>query len=334
MGPPLELKRKHRLEFLRCLYDLAHGSERGLVYIDEVGAALHLDETEADSAARYLIEKGLVSVRLQRIISLTRAGVDEVETALEAGELPASPVPVEVISIDSLLHQPPPPPVPAYRDEAFGAAVPAMPMPPMPRHIAPDDTPELAAAEFRQICEALNLDPRELTGDLPPAPPAHLLQFDEISMPMSAEPPPPAERIEVARTEAATATIAAPPSVLPARRVLFRLPYADDLEVIVASIRLHVPEIEMDPMDHAELLAEIDTVRTQLSSPRPKLNIILAALDSMLSIFGASEAGPSAGEPSSSRAGRHASDHVLTMLPALLDLRERLVRDAARPGGA
>ena len=88
MAATLEQRRKQRFQFLRSLYEMSRGSERVLFYVEEVGDAVGLGALDAEAAAQYLGEKRLIRVVMANIISISQAGADELETALEQPEQP------------------------------------------------------------------------------------------------------------------------------------------------------------------------------------------------------------------------------------------------------
>ena len=50
----LDQRRTQRFQFLRALYEMSRGSERVLLYVEEVGDAVGLGEMDALAAAQYL----------------------------------------------------------------------------------------------------------------------------------------------------------------------------------------------------------------------------------------------------------------------------------------
>ena len=88
-APSPDATQKQRLKFLRCLYDLTHGSAAIPIHIEEIMEVLHLEEQEAETTIRSLLKKDLIRLRLQCIVSLTQAGIDEVK----ASSKPTCPAP-------------------------------------------------------------------------------------------------------------------------------------------------------------------------------------------------------------------------------------------------
>ena len=86
MAANLDQRRTQRFQFLRALYEMSRGSERVLLYVGEVGDAVGLGEMEALAAAQYLGDKRLIRFVMGQIISISHAGIDELETALEQPE--------------------------------------------------------------------------------------------------------------------------------------------------------------------------------------------------------------------------------------------------------
>ncbi len=277
MAPSLDGKRKQRSDFMRCLYAMTYGSERGLVYIAEIAEVMHVDDTEAETAARHLAEKGLIIIRLQCIVSLTQVGIDEVESILEQPYQGLHVAPAPDVKQPSVTSRP------ASVSEAEGRIPPR----PMPARIVPNDSDERAALELKQICAAIGLDPREVTGELGevpvvnPSPPRNgLVQHDG------------GKRPDV-------------PSLAP---VSFE---EGDLDSILESLKLQLPKLGLGWDYMAEARAEIDTARAQLSSPRPKAKIVATCLESLLSILENTGAAAS-------------TSNVRANLPAIRDFCERL----------
>jgi hypothetical protein len=256
-----DLKRKHRFDFLRCLYDLAYGSERGLVYIEEIAEIIHIDDMEAEIAARHLAEKGLIIIRLQRIVSLTEVGIDEVESVVAQRDQPVHAAPAPTVS---------PPPVNPQLREMSDTAAHKQPRP-MPARIVPNDTEERAALELKQICAAIGLDPKEITGEL--AEHHNFPAMDACEPELYGSGPPNG----VVQHEDASG---------PDARSLAPLPFEErDLDVMLESLKLRLPNLGLVWDDMAEARAEIDTARAQLSSPRPKMKIVAISLETLLSIL-------------------------------------------------
>jgi hypothetical protein len=163
----LEQRRKQRFEFLRCLYKMSHGSERVLFYIEEVGDAAALGELEALAAAQSLAERRLIRVVMGHIISISQAGADELEAALEQPDQPTMHLPPP----QTVASRPVAAPLTPIEDgtEIREEWVREEPIEPVPGgHILEDESNELAATELKRICEAIGLDPKELAGDLAP----------------------------------------------------------------------------------------------------------------------------------------------------------------------
>jgi hypothetical protein len=111
----LDQRRKQRFQFLRCLYEMSRGSERVLLYVEEVGDAVGLGETEALAAAQYLGEKRLIRIVMGHIISISQAGTDELEIALDQPEQATTHFP----PAQSVVWKPITPP-PTIAQEAIG----------------------------------------------------------------------------------------------------------------------------------------------------------------------------------------------------------------------
>lgn len=319
----LEQRRKQRFQFIRCLYEMSRGSERVLLYDHEVGDAVGLGRMEAESAAQYLAERGLVRVVMGHIISISQAGADELEAALEQPEQATSHFPpaqgiawmpvtaepsiaqnaigkptVNQASIEPLQEAPnasiqeesarpspahalPAHPLPAQIvQKDSDESSPEAPIKPLPAHIVQNDSDELAALDLQRICEAIGLDPKEITGELAPH------HNRPVSDPVyRLAPEPVLHRYE--EQEPQDVSTAADNGLLqpqPDSSSPFSFNEAD-LDVILESLRLKLPNLEFAPDDLAEAEAEIDTARAQLASPKPKLHILAASLKTLSSLL-------------------------------------------------
>ncbi|MGA9720689.1 MAG: hypothetical protein WBQ79_20580 [Acidobacteriaceae bacterium] len=287
MAPSSDGKRKQRSDFMRCLYAMTYGSERGLVYIAEIAEVMHVDDMEAEIVARYLAEKGLIIIRLQRIVSLTQLGIDEAESILE------QPYQGLHVAVAPDVKPPAVIPRPPSMSEAEGRKPPR----PMPARIVPNDSDERAALELKQICAAIGLDPKEITGELGEL---HTFPGMETCGPEVNRSDP---RNDLVQHDDGT-RLDLPSQALPSFD-------EKELDSILASLKLQVPKLGLGWDDMAEARAEIDTARAQLSSPRPKAKIVVTCLESLLSILENSCAAASA-------------SNVRANLPALRDFCERL----------
>jgi hypothetical protein len=250
---------KQRLDFLRCLYDLTHGSNSAPIYIEAIVKALHLEEEEAAATIRSLVEKDLIKLRLQCIVSLTQAGIDAVKTALNP---PAPPPPVPTVPSAAQTA------VQTEAIQTLGAQLlgvlraqadtPSEVVPPLPARFvdASKDSEEFAALELKYICEAIGLNPADFTNER-----AAWDAFDE---------------------QRATSPLPEPLGTARAEMSFFQ---ANDLPDILASLKLRLLKVRLDPDDLAEAEAEIATAIAQLLSPRPKLPIVSASLNTLLSIL-------------------------------------------------
>ena len=256
VAAPPDASPKQRLDFLRCLYGLTHGSAAIPVHIEEVMKALHLEEQEAETVIHSLVKRDLIRLRLQCIVSFTQAGIDEVKAALTPPAPPAPSSAAEVAAQTEAI-------------ETLGAqllgflnAAPATPSgggnKPMPARFvdASRDSEDLAALELKNICEAIGLDPAEFTNER-----AVWDAFDE---------------------QRATSALPEPVSAARAEMSFFQ---ANDLPDILASLKLRLLKVPLAPDDLAEAEAEIATAIAQLLSPRPKLPIIAGSLQTLLSIL-------------------------------------------------
>jgi hypothetical protein len=237
---------ERRAAFLRGLCDIVHGNATRLVYVEQVTKALRFDEEDAEAAIEVLVAEELVRLRLQCILSITQAGIDEVRAASETVKEPpaAKPTapPPELVVQTSVSHM------------LLGAGA-----------FVQDDaelSPEPAALletkhdrddlELRLICEAIGLDPRELTGA--PAPNGNH-----------------------------TVTVAGVPRhTTPAQPLTFD---AGEVAGLLASLKHRLLKLRLSKDDLAEAEAEIATATAQLLSPRPKQPIITASLTTLLAIL-------------------------------------------------
>ena len=271
----LDQRRTQRFQFLRALYEMSRGSERVLLYVGEVGDAVGLGEMEALAAAQYLGEERLIRVVMGQIISISHAGIDELETALEQPEQATTHFP-PAQSVDWKPVTPPltittaaigKPPIweESIREESIIEESikpsPSYPSPsrPLPLHMVPNDNDDLAAAELNTICAAIGLDPKEITGELAPhhrspvPDPVHKWNPEPIVEPV---------------------TIGHPQ----------HRPDETDLDVMLEALSQQLPKLALTPDELAKARAEIDTARVQRASPKPKPHLLAAALQTLLSI--------------------------------------------------
>lgn len=247
---------KHCSAFLRWLYDRTNNSDTASIYIETIVEELHLEEAEAETILQSLVDKDWIKLRLQCIVSITQAGIDQVEAALEAPPpLPAIQTAAQAANHNAVI-------------ESLGAQLLGV------LHSKPEspwadpqtlpsrfvdikkDSDDLAAIELKNICEAIGLDPEEFKKEVAAAAPA---RGDEWQIPLS-------EPAGAARAEMS----------------FFQ---ANDLPDILASLKLRLLKIRLPSDDIAEAEAEIGTAIAQLLSPRPKLQIISSSLTTLLSIL-------------------------------------------------
>jgi hypothetical protein len=260
----LDQRRTQRFQFLRALYEMSRGSERVLLYVGEVGDAVGLGEMEALAAAQYLGEKKLIRVVMGQIISISHAGMDELETALEQPEQATTHFP----PAQSIVWKPITPPLtittaaigkPAIWEESIREeSIKPSPSHPSPTHIVGSDSDELAATELNTICAAIGLDPKEITGELAP-------HHRPVPEPVDKRNPEPiVEPITTGYQQ--------------------HQPDETDLDVMLESLSQQLPKLALPPDELAKARAEIDTARVQRASPKPKPHIFAAALQALLSI--------------------------------------------------
>jgi hypothetical protein len=255
----LDQRRTQRFQFLRALYEMSRGSERVLLYVEEVGDAVGLGVIEALDAAQYLSEKRLIRVVMRNIISISHAGIDELETALEQPEQATTHFP----PARSIVWKPITPPLtittaaigkPAIWEESIKPS----PSHPLPTHIVGSDNDELAAAELNTICAAIGLDPKEITGELAP-------HHRPVPEPVDKRNPEPiVEPVTTGYRQ--------------------HQPDETDLDVMLESLSQQLPKLALAPDGLAKARAEIDTARVQRASPKPKPHLLAAALQALLSI--------------------------------------------------
>ena len=82
MDNSLEEKRAQRYLFLKRLYDLANGDTVPHFSRGEIGSQLGWDKATTDKVSIYLKEEGLVKFVALGTVSLTHAGVIQIENAL------------------------------------------------------------------------------------------------------------------------------------------------------------------------------------------------------------------------------------------------------------
>jgi hypothetical protein len=261
----LEQRRTQRFVFLRALYEMSRGSERVLLYVEEVGDAVGLGEVDALDAAQYLGEKRLIRVVMRNIISVSQDGIDELETALDQPDQATTHFP----PAQSIIWEPVTPPLtitmaaigrPSIWEESI-RELPPHPLPPhpLPPHMVQSDNDELAAAELNTICAAIGLDPKEITGELAPhhrsavPDPVHKWNPEPIVEPVTTG---------------------------------YQQHQRDEtnLDVLLESLSQQLPKLALAPDELAKARAEIDTARVQRASPKPKPHLFAAALQSLLSI--------------------------------------------------
>lgn len=239
---------ERRAAFLRGLYDIVHGSVTRLIYVEQVTKLLHFSEQEAEAAIEVLVAEDLVRIRLQCIISITHAGIDEVHAARTIPEQPlpakpAAPAPQPAVqsSVSHMLLG-----AEAFPQEDTEASPAAPPVKTQHDH---DDL------ELKLICQAIGLDPRELTGTPAPA--------------------------------AGNGHLGIADAVVPERAGHIQLPPFDPEEITgtLASLKLRLLKLRLSKDDLAEAEAEIATATAQLLSPRPKQPIIAASLSTLLTVL-------------------------------------------------
>lgn len=282
----MDLMRKQRFDFMKSLYDMTYGRETGLLYIAEIAQTLSISEIDTEFIARFLADEGLIKIRLNRIISLTHIGIDEVETAMQRPNRPTKHFPAlhSVVQKPAFTSDPgndvgiwkesdvkqdvkpedvkpdkdapsfPGKNAPSLRDRD----IPSFPVSSDRELNASDD--ESAALELKLICEAIGLNPEELQAEHPNA---HAAALDEHHMRSLLD--------SLNQSAGVNAEASA-----------FK---AAELAENLALLKERLPELQLSPDDMAEAQSEIDTAQAQLSSPRPKRKIISASLETLLSIL-------------------------------------------------
>jgi hypothetical protein len=320
----LETKRKQRFDFMRCLYDKTEGSEIGLVYIEEVAEEIHLPELETELIALYLVDEGLIRIRMGHIICITHLGIDEVETILAQPDRPTEHFP----ALQTAPSRPESAPETARdRDRDWDRArekdsyLSSLSSPPVNK---PGD--DLAAMELRNICEAIGLDPREFGGEAAPTQSSPVQSSPVQSSAMQSSPAQSSpvqsgpvdmhdssndvsddvrrliEQVQAAgargdpfHPNGGEAPREFPTSVSPTRAGSLKLAHREsahvpasresDLADILTSLKLRLLKVRLAPDDMAEAEAEITTAVAQLLSPRPKPQIITVSLSTLVSIL-------------------------------------------------
>lgn len=295
MAFTLDTKRKQRFDFMRCLYEKTEGSEMGLVYVEEIADQLGLPHIDTEVIALFLADEGLIRVRMRNIISITHIGVDEVETALANPDKPTAHFPPLGAAPDPAVSVLPPSRPTAMPDFIREAPTPPidLPVPPVPATPPAREDPG-DDLELKSICEAIGLDPRVVTGEAPPSAAESPRISDEVhrmlqraqaaaAAPILAPPSPPAMApIPVSRT--ATARVL--------RHQPRPAPTAGELADLLASLKLRLLKIRLEPDDMGEAQAEIATAVAQLLSPRPKQPVIMASLATLLSVLEGAQNAP------------------------------------------
>jgi hypothetical protein len=237
---------------------------------------------------------------MRNIISITHIGIDEVETALGHPDKPTAHFPaVNGVPerLPDLGHSTVAPPVltevSPLPPPATAAAVPSQPA--WPGSLARPTGEPGDDLELKSICEAIGLDPTAIADDASPrANSAEPLPAREVeateqvrkllerAQAAAASPapvnPPPGPATVPARMERTTTARVLKPQATPA-------PRASEIADLLASLKLRLLKIRLDPDDMGEAQAEIATAIAQLLSPRPKQPIIAASLATLLSIF-------------------------------------------------
>lgn len=237
---------ERRATFLRGLHDIVHGSVTKLVYVEHVTRVLHFDEQDAEAAIEVLVAEDLIRIRLQCILSITQAGIDEVRVAHVA------PLPKPTA----------PPPQPAVRSSVSHMLLGAGAFPQEDTELPPAAPPiEIQHhhddLELKLICEAIGLDPREFIG-MPAAPAA------------------------AGNGHPAPADLEARQHALRTQPLPFD---PDEIAGTLASLKLRLLKLRLSKDDLAEAEAEIATATAQLLSPRPKRPIIAASLSTLLAVL-------------------------------------------------
>jgi hypothetical protein len=297
----LETKRKQRFDFMRCLYDKTEGSEIGLVYIEEVAEEIHLPELETELIALYLVDEGLIRIRMGHIICITHLGIDEVETILAQPDRPTEHFP----ALQTAPSRPESAPeIGRDRDRVREKDSYLSPLSSPPVNKPGDD---LAAMELRNICEAIGLDPREFGGEAAPTQSSPVqsspVQSGPVDMQDSSNDVSDDVRRLIEQVQAAGARGDPfhpnggefPTSVAPTRAGSLKLAHREsahvpasresDLADILTSLKLRLLKVRLAPDDMAEAEAEITTAVAQLLSPRPKPQIITVSLTTLVSIL-------------------------------------------------
>jgi hypothetical protein len=292
----LETRRKQRFDFMRCLYDRAEASELGLVYIEEISEEINLPVLETEITALYLADERLIRIRMRHIISITHLGIDAVETALAQPDKPTEHFPALQAGPTKTESAPK---IRADQDRYTGGVF--EPPPPPPKLASPPIVDEVAAMELKRICEAIGLDPREITGE-PDSPAALPLDQHELPGGFSEELRKLIEHAEAGSAETALSQptleepveLATPPVVQTraqstehANRDSVHSAEINLTEVvdILVLLKMRLLRIHLAAEDMAEAEAEVATAITQLLSPRPKLQIITLSLTTLLSIL-------------------------------------------------
>jgi hypothetical protein len=104
----LEERRAKRFKFLELLYDKVSGDEFDVYSVNLLGRDLGFDETEAGRIAQYLAGEGLIEFQAMGdggMVSLTHAGVREIDEALTNKDTPTAHFPPLNVT-NNIIHMP------------------------------------------------------------------------------------------------------------------------------------------------------------------------------------------------------------------------------------
>lgn len=104
----LKKRKENRWLFLRRVYDLTQGRRNAMVNVFELGDELGFAPEEADDAAQYLRDEGLLEYMAMEWVCITPDGVRTVEASIDDSDPPTEPLIVPVINnnyYEPVVHQ-------------------------------------------------------------------------------------------------------------------------------------------------------------------------------------------------------------------------------------
>lgn len=101
----LAKERQRRLDFMRAVYDASGRNELNFLDMKALGGTLGFDKETTYRIAEYLDGEGLVNLRTSNGITITHAGIVEVENAIQHPDRPTSHFPaINVITVGTMTN--------------------------------------------------------------------------------------------------------------------------------------------------------------------------------------------------------------------------------------